>query len=540
MDAVFSDEGGVAALNRKRIKGIIFGILLAYFLLLVLLFVAEAMGSGEGGIRSFGDAAWYLLATLTTVGYGDVTPVTTLGKVIGAVLMISSAGVLTFLLGLLFSLFFGRLLPRFSLWRYRRKRWFVFSGVNEQAIFLAQRLEQDDPSAVCVFCNSHESLSQEYFTEKGHYVIIDAPVSQVIRRQRKTADCHVFFLGENGWDNYEDGSRLLEEVKAGRLQVCCETEHAPEHVPEHMVLFNRPDNTARSYWIDNPPAEEDKIILLIGSGQLAKRLIERGLLINVLPDPRVLEYHLFGEWEGFRKDHYALSTALSVDAPAEDRDSVIFEKGDWNASPELLMKADRIIFCNDVQEENLLAAEELFRYFPVKARVDVCAQNEEGRYHCFGDDRRVLAPEMVMKDKLNSTAVLLNDLYGRKTGGGCRFGELSEFHRQSNIAAADHLPTKLRILLRGETVEEITAEICGRAYEKYSAFSEEEKEMCRRLEHKRWMRFHIMNNWEYAATRDNAARRHPLIVPYEDLSRKEQELDDSAWEVLGEVKNAWS
>jgi voltage-gated potassium channel len=39
-------------------------------------------------IRTFGDALWWVSETLTTVGYGDVTPVTAGGRVIAAFLMV--------------------------------------------------------------------------------------------------------------------------------------------------------------------------------------------------------------------------------------------------------------------------------------------------------------------------------------------------------------------------------------------------------------------------------------------------------------------
>lgn len=39
-------------------------------------------------INSYLDALWWGMATATTTGYGDITPVTTLGKVLGILLML--------------------------------------------------------------------------------------------------------------------------------------------------------------------------------------------------------------------------------------------------------------------------------------------------------------------------------------------------------------------------------------------------------------------------------------------------------------------
>lgn len=42
------------------------------------------------------DAAWWSLTTLTTIGYGDATPVTGLGKVVGAATAVTGFGLLIF------------------------------------------------------------------------------------------------------------------------------------------------------------------------------------------------------------------------------------------------------------------------------------------------------------------------------------------------------------------------------------------------------------------------------------------------------------
>jgi len=68
-------------------------------LLTVVLFASTGMYYIEGRVQpdKFGsvpDAAWWAIATLTTVGYGDVAPVTPLGRFFGSIVMITGLCIL--------------------------------------------------------------------------------------------------------------------------------------------------------------------------------------------------------------------------------------------------------------------------------------------------------------------------------------------------------------------------------------------------------------------------------------------------------------
>ncbi|MBM7835988.1 potassium channel family protein [Clostridium sardiniense] len=52
----------------------------------------------EGGdIKTYGDSLWLSLVTLTTIGYGDITPKTSAGRIVAMVLMITGIGFLSML-----------------------------------------------------------------------------------------------------------------------------------------------------------------------------------------------------------------------------------------------------------------------------------------------------------------------------------------------------------------------------------------------------------------------------------------------------------
>jgi voltage-gated potassium channel len=69
-----------------------------YGLMMMLLLYLE---KGEKGsmINQPEDAVWYVVATITSVGYGDIVPVTYWGRMVGLVFLLSTFGVYGFIIG---------------------------------------------------------------------------------------------------------------------------------------------------------------------------------------------------------------------------------------------------------------------------------------------------------------------------------------------------------------------------------------------------------------------------------------------------------
>jgi hypothetical protein len=78
-------------------------ILVLEFGALAILGVEE--GAAGANITTAADAVWYTLVTMSTVGYGDLYPVTDLGRLIGSLIIVVGVGVFGTLTGFLANAF---------------------------------------------------------------------------------------------------------------------------------------------------------------------------------------------------------------------------------------------------------------------------------------------------------------------------------------------------------------------------------------------------------------------------------------------------
>ncbi len=82
----------------RQILRIALYLLAGYAIAALLVFLAES-GNEAGSIQSYPHALWYTLVTASTVGYGDMYPVSTAGRIIGGAIIITSVGFIGFVIG---------------------------------------------------------------------------------------------------------------------------------------------------------------------------------------------------------------------------------------------------------------------------------------------------------------------------------------------------------------------------------------------------------------------------------------------------------
>ena len=156
-------------------------------------------GASGTGVKSIFDSLWFVMQTITTVGYGDTPVVTFWGRVNAIFLMIIGIGVLAF-----FSASFASLLIDYS----TRRR------LGEQRIKLKNHI------VICNWNSIADELVREMVKEKPLSVLLLAPLetspSDKVEFVRGTC-LHSSDLGRAGISKAESVTILAETITDGEL-----------------------------------------------------------------------------------------------------------------------------------------------------------------------------------------------------------------------------------------------------------------------------------------------------------------------------------
>ncbi|MDX2507775.1 MAG: potassium channel family protein [Gammaproteobacteria bacterium] len=130
------------------------------------IFFFEAKEDG-GNIETFFDGIYWSLITLTTVGYGDITPQTTEGRVITMILVICGLAVLAFVTSIIVSAFNEKMVE-----------------MRENRVFAELEKKSGMHTILCGYGRMGAVVAEYLAKEKTHFVIIEPDPQNAAKAKR--------------------------------------------------------------------------------------------------------------------------------------------------------------------------------------------------------------------------------------------------------------------------------------------------------------------------------------------------------------------
>jgi voltage-gated potassium channel len=125
-------DAGLARINRAVVSGRIVPYLIAVMFLIMTAGTLAVEILSPDSFHSWGDAAWWAATTVTTIGYGDVVPGTSGGRVIAVFVMFASVATISLTTAVLTATFIA----------YQQRRLGPDTARHEELVATLARMEQ--------------------------------------------------------------------------------------------------------------------------------------------------------------------------------------------------------------------------------------------------------------------------------------------------------------------------------------------------------------------------------------------------------------
>ena len=527
-------------------------------------------------VRSLFDAFWWSMVTITTIGYGDVYPVTVGGRLFALFLMFTGIGLLS-----VSTAGFAAYLVRFDQIEQLRtwgiKNHVVISGLGRMGFLLAKAFRKAG-HPVLVLERDAANLRIQACRNAGAIVLVaNATDPEVLQRARLNHARHLLIVCGDDGTNAAVAAHAHDVVGDRLEKLGCSVQVADPDLwdllrswglatPPSMRLafFNVYDIGARAMLERVPPfalempggpgasesVEAVPHLVVVGAGRFASQLIVQALRkwrARVGPGGPKLKLTLvdedaIGRGEELRRRHHGLDEVAHVVTRSLGLKSLEFRRAAFLFDEQGGPSATRVYVCVDDESAAVSATLMLLghlrdRGVPVTVRVDQEeglalllreVKKREGFEHLevFGLLEHACHPDLITRGDNEVLARSLHDYYYRSQ-------QVLGIDRTTNpsVVPWDELPLDLRELNRNQA-DHIAAELdaigCRIApllgiEAEPLALTDEEVERLAIVEHDRWLAERRAMGWTLGP-RDKDRRTNPNLLPWEQLGEDARTL----------------
>jgi len=237
---------------------------------------------------SLEDALWWAVVTMTTVGYGDISPETLSGKFIGVFLMLTGIGFLGLLTATIASVFVeNRMMQYKGLKDIKAQQHFVICGWNHQAEHIVSELLADPKARerpVVILADLEEHPLPDM---NVHFVRGAVQDKTLVKAALPEADTVIILADEKVDPAYRDAKLVMDTLTVRtmcpRVYICAELtdaqnlEHARRAGADEIII----EGELRSHLIAQAALDH-------GVSELVSELMSNGagheLYTNAIPD----------------------------------------------------------------------------------------------------------------------------------------------------------------------------------------------------------------------------------------------------------------
>ena len=404
------------------------------------------------------------------------------------------------------------------------------------------------------------------------------------------SNCKICFSGKNQVLAFDSDGEALRYIEAhfddffpqgsdagskNNIVLCSNMYTNSECKREYFSIYNPAETCARLYWKDhwldqdrflhNADEPTIKSVAIIGFDHFGEQILDQALIMNItdrqleltdndkqyigryweqINNMKGIDYYVVGsDGADYCAMHPMLSEFLNLNGVDEGhKDSLTFYDSLSDMGIRMLDNIDLIIIALDDPEDCLEMMNKI-----------VCAGlTDDIHIHCahedilyalyqtatkglriipFGMNHVLYSRENLLHEQMEEAAKDMNFSYikgtldhqiGKEEEKKLRdesWTKLTYFKKLSNFASCDHNAIKAGLISKYSVSENPDTDTANLLME---------------IEHTRWERFYWLHNWEYNPERNDAKHQHPNLIPFSDLTRKDQLKDYDMYRNIAE------